>query len=63
MIPWEGLLDKYRDAARHGGIVSDGCPFLFPQVLKSQYGTDGSLSEEERAANRVDLLAQVRENY
>ena len=63
MIPWEGLLDKYRDAARHGGIVCDGfINFWFPQVTKRQHGTDGSLSAKERAANRVDLLTQVREN-
>ena len=63
MIPWEGMLDSYRDAARHGGIVCDGfINFWYPQVLRVQYGADGSLPEEERAANRVDLLTQVREH-
>ena len=62
ILPWEGMLDFYRDGARHGGILSNG--FLVNwykrQVAGIQYGYDGSLSEEERAANRADLIADTR---
>ncbi|MCA1646409.1 MAG: CocE/NonD family hydrolase [Chloroflexi bacterium] len=60
MIPWEGAADMYRDFFHHGGIFSNGFIELwwpnFP--LRTQHGADkagNSLSETERAANRVDL--------
>jgi predicted acyl esterase len=62
IIPWEGLHDMYREAIRHGGILSN--VFVgawYPrQVLSVQYGVDGSLSEQERATNRADLLAGLK---
>lgn len=36
---WEGFVDSYRDAARHGGIVSQfGAGWFGRQVLKIQHG-------------------------
>ncbi|RAK93768.1 alpha/beta-hydrolase [Aspergillus costaricaensis CBS 115574] len=70
-IPWEGFTDTYRDAARHGGIMSDGFfNYWYPrQVLSNQYGLpgratrnwgddtiEGDLSADELAANRVDII-------
>jgi predicted acyl esterase len=61
IIPWEGLVDLYRDAGYHGGILSNGFLNRWHQgVLRVQHGTDGSLSQEECAANRAELLADVR---
>lgn len=64
IIPWEGMVDLYRDASRHGGMLSN--VFLaawYPrQVLSVQHGADGSVSEQERAANRVDPLPLMREH-
>jgi len=64
IIPWEGMVDLYRDASRHGGMLSN--VFLaawYPrQVLSVQHGADGSVSEQERAASRVDPLPLMREH-
>ena len=64
IIPWEGMVDLYRDASRHGGMLSN--VFLaawYPrQVLSVQHGADGSVSEQERAANRADPLPLMREH-
>src|SRR6266566_8223575 len=64
IIPWEGMVDLYRDASRHGGMLSN--VFLaawYPrQVLSVQYGADGSVPEQERAANRIDPLPLMREH-
>lgn len=64
IIPWEGMEDLYRDACRHGGILSN--TFIttwYPrQVLSVQYGVDGSVSEQERVANRIELLPLMREH-
>lgn len=61
IIPWEGLVDLYRDASHHGGILSN--TFLnhwYQGVLHMQYGAGGSLSQEERAAHRTEFLADVK---
>ena len=62
ILPWEGMVDLYRDGARHGGIFSNGffVSWYKRQVAGIQYGYDGSLSEEERAANRADLIADFK---
>ncbi len=64
ILPWEGLVDLYRDVARHGGIFNNG--FVVPwysHVTRVQHGYDGSLSEQERAANRVDVTASFKEHF
>ncbi|WP_245431034.1 CocE/NonD family hydrolase [Rhodoplanes roseus] len=40
IVPWEGFLDYYRDAYRHGGIFSDGFTSAWwpRQVLVNQHG-------------------------
>jgi uncharacterized protein len=49
IIPWEGMVDLYRDASRHGGMLSN--VFIaawYPrQVLTVQYGADASVSQQE----------------
>ncbi len=62
MLPWEGMVDLYRDGVRHGGIFSNGffVSWYKRQVAGIQYGYDGSLSEEEKAANRADLIADFK---
>lgn len=76
MCPWEGSADFYRDATRHGGIMSDFWGNWFKtQVRRVQHGVGErgardpntgytvagpeTLSEEELAANRVDLAAEI----
>ncbi len=58
------MVDLYRDASRHGGILNN--EFIsswYPrQVLSMQYGVNGSLPEEERAANRSDPLPKMQEH-
>lgn len=63
IIPWEGFVDLYRDAARHGGILNTFLSAWYPrQVLTVQYGGDGRLSAQERAAMRVDPFPLMREH-
>ena len=64
MLPWEGMVDLYRDGVRHGGIFSNGffVNWYKRQVAGIQHGYDGNLSEEERAAHRADLIANLREH-
>lgn len=73
IIPWEGFADLYRDATRHGGILSNG--FLRwwydVQILPNQYGYPGresqgwgpnssecELSAKELEVSRVDVYDQ-----
>ncbi|MBA2682834.1 MAG: CocE/NonD family hydrolase, partial [Ktedonobacteraceae bacterium] len=62
ILPWEGMVDLYRDGARNGGIFNDGFFVSWFQryVLSIQHGYDGSLSEEERAAHRAELIPELR---
>lgn len=58
MVPWEAAADLYRDFMRAGGLLNSS--FLsgwWPNtVLNVQHGWDGSVSPDERAANRLDSL-------
>ncbi|KAL1384713.1 X-Pro dipeptidyl-peptidase protein [Phyllosticta capitalensis] len=69
IVPWEGFSDFYRDAFRHGGILSNHFFSVWwaRQVGSNQYGLpgkaarpwgpdtiEGDLSEAELAANRVE---------
>ncbi|MGH9102563.1 MAG: CocE/NonD family hydrolase [Acidimicrobiales bacterium] len=76
MIPWEGAADWYRETYYHGGILSGFAASWYPrQVVNVQHGRGGTakspitgesvtgaevLSEEELAASRVDLVAEVK---
>ncbi|OJJ78033.1 hypothetical protein ASPBRDRAFT_142373 [Aspergillus brasiliensis CBS 101740] len=67
IVPWEGFSDFYRDACRHGGILSNGLDTIWKrQVGPNQYGLagraarnrgddtiEGSLSADELAKNRA----------
>ncbi len=59
MVPWEAAADLYRDFMRAGGILNSGfLSWWWPNtVLNVQHGSDGSLSEDERAANRLESLS------
>jgi putative CocE/NonD family hydrolase len=78
MIPWEGFADTYRDAARHGGILSNGFfDYWWPrQVESNQYGLpgrasrnwgedtiEGDLSADELATNRTNLVEALGERW
>ena len=58
MIPWEAAADLYRDFTRTGGILNSSfLSWWWPNtVLNVQYGWDGSVSPQDRAANRMDSL-------
>jgi predicted acyl esterase len=58
MVPWEAAADMYRDFTRAGGILNSGfLSWWWPNtVLNVQHGVDGSLSEADRAANRMESL-------
>jgi putative CocE/NonD family hydrolase len=75
-VPWEGFTDPYRDATRHGGILSNGFfDVWWPrQVESNQYGLpgraarnwgddtiEGDLTAEELAANRTELHSVLLE--
>ncbi|HKU43299.1 MAG TPA: CocE/NonD family hydrolase, partial [Polyangiales bacterium] len=45
IVPWEGAVDTYRDATRHGGIYSNGFNQLWSRNLRSHEG------KTERAAS------------
>ncbi|KAK7545526.1 X-Pro dipeptidyl-peptidase protein [Phyllosticta citricarpa] len=78
MVPWEGFSDFYRDAFRHGGILSNNF-FSFwwaRQVGSNQYGLpgkearhwgpdtiEGDLTEDELAANRVEQSSIFKYRY
>ncbi|GME34932.1 Alpha/Beta hydrolase protein [Neofusicoccum parvum] len=70
IVPWEGFSDYYRDAGRHGGILSNAFfrSWYARQVAPNQYGlpgraarnwgpdtVDGDLTEEELKKNMVPL--------
>lgn len=70
IVPWEGYTDNYREACRHGGIVSDGFlrAWYWRQVAPTQYGlpgraargwgqdtVDGDLGEEALKANAAGI--------
>jgi uncharacterized protein len=39
MCPWEGYTDTYREVARHGGILTNFCEFIFDlQIKRVQHG-------------------------
>jgi predicted acyl esterase len=44
IVPWEGFVDYYRDAYRHGGIFSNGFTSAWwpRQVLVNQHGNGGT---------------------
>jgi len=73
---WEGSSDFYREAARHGGILSDFLASWYRRQVESvQYGLGEAggrnpvngrlvtgpetLSKQQLAANRVDLVREV----
>ncbi|KND93905.1 Cocaine esterase [Tolypocladium ophioglossoides CBS 100239] len=77
IIPWEGFSDYYRDACRHGGILSNGGldKIWHRQIGSNQYGLpgraarnwgddtiEGSLSEKELEANRAMIVSEARKN-
>jgi predicted acyl esterase len=53
IVPWEGALDLYRDANRHGGIASN--TFMRGWSANVEKHTHGS-SEPERAAAQRELI-------
>lgn len=73
---WEGAGDLYRDPSYHGGIYTTFVDYWFRAVLATQHGIgergprnphtgqlicgDETLSDEELAANRLDLGAEYR---
>ncbi|KAJ6086149.1 hypothetical protein N7486_010430 [Penicillium sp. IBT 16267x] len=74
-VAWEGFSDFYRDASRHGGILSNAFlqTWYKRQVLSNQYGlpgrasrnwgpdtVEGDLSSEELTQNSVDTLKQLQ---
>ena len=68
IVPWEGAADIYRDFFRQGGILNNGfIDMWWPNFpLKTQHGAEKAgrtLSDEERAANRVDLRSSGREHH
>lgn len=77
IVPWEGFSDFYRDACRHGGILSNSGlekiwtrqigsnQFGLPGRASRNWGDDtigGSLAEEELQRNRVTIIDTIREN-
>lgn len=77
IVPWEGFSDHYRDATRHGGILSSGFLRFWwdRQVASNQYGLpgraarkhgpdtlEGDLTEEELKANRVEFLDEHQQS-
>lgn len=61
IIPWEGLTDCYREWCYQGGIFANqhNDDWWNKQFVKYQHGY-GVLSDEELAANRVDLITEPR---
>lgn len=77
IVPWEGFSDFYRDATRHGGILSNaGIDAIWKrQIGSNQYGLpgraarnwgddtiEGSFSEAELAMNRVHPMEGARKD-
>uniref|UniRef100_A0A8H7N1P9 Xaa-Pro dipeptidyl-peptidase C-terminal domain-containing protein n=1 Tax=Bionectria ochroleuca TaxID=29856 RepID=A0A8H7N1P9_BIOOC len=77
IVPWEAASDVYRDACRHGGILSNsGMDLIWDrQIGPSQYGLpgkeargwgddpiDGLLSDEELSRNSTRLTDFARVN-
>ncbi|KAH7230210.1 X-Pro dipeptidyl-peptidase protein [Fusarium redolens] len=77
IVPWEGFSDLYRDACRHGGILSNaGFNKIWDrQIGPTQYGLpgratrnwgddtiEGDMSEEGLSRNRVTLVDAARAN-
>ncbi|GLA50104.1 hypothetical protein AnigIFM63604_006126 [Aspergillus niger] len=77
IVPWEGFSDFYRDACRHGGILSNaGLDTIWErQIGSNQYGLagraarnrgddtiEGSLSADELANNRVTFVDVARKH-
>ncbi|KAJ3544005.1 hypothetical protein NM208_g3282 [Fusarium decemcellulare] len=75
IVPWEGFSDLYRDACRHGGILSNaGLNLIWNrQIGPNQYGLpgraarnwgddtiEGDLSDGELDRNRVHLVDAAR---
>jgi len=76
IVPWEGASDLYRELYYHGGIRSTFLDSWAPRQLAMQHGYgerglrhpptgkpvagDLTLSDQELAANRVDVVAMVR---
>ncbi|KAF4466646.1 X-Pro dipeptidyl-peptidase (S15 family), partial [Fusarium albosuccineum] len=75
IVPWEGFSDLYRDACRHGGILSNAGHNLIwnHQIGPDQYGLpgraarnwgddtiEGDLSDGELDRNRVRLVDAAR---
>ncbi|GCE29779.1 peptidase S15 [Dictyobacter alpinus] len=57
MIAWEGFVDLYRDAIRHGGIYSNTfiAAWYARQILPVQHGVTQNFSQETLAANRTNI--------
>ncbi|KAK9367589.1 Alpha/Beta hydrolase protein [Lipomyces kononenkoae] len=76
IVPWEGMVDLYRDATRHGGITSTGLNKFWYEaaVLPVQYGKnrdasrngpntpEGCLTESQLSENREDMPGLARSN-
>ncbi|KAK9234532.1 Alpha/Beta hydrolase protein [Lipomyces kononenkoae] len=76
ILPWEGMVDLYRDAVRHGGITSTQLNTFWYErgVVPLQYGNsrdasrggpntlEGSLPENQLSENREDFPNLVRHN-
>jgi predicted acyl esterase len=75
ICPWEGANDYYREMTHHGGIHNAFLPDWYRRIPTIQNGVgsrgfrnpesgllacgDEDLSDEQRAANRCDLAAEV----
>jgi predicted acyl esterase len=75
ICPWEGANDYYREMTHHGGIHNAFLPRWYGRMATIQHGVgsrgflnpesglpaagDEDLSDEELAANRADLAAEI----
>lgn len=61
IVPWEGALDTYRDASRHGGIYSNGFNRSWAQNLRQREGkpaADGGERSQQVPPELIDDPAQ-----
>jgi predicted acyl esterase len=50
IVPWEGAVDTYREATRHGGIYSSGFIRMWSGLVRS-HQAEGSEAKEERESS------------
>ncbi|HKP59320.1 MAG TPA: CocE/NonD family hydrolase [Polyangiales bacterium] len=66
IVPWEGAVDTYRDAGRHGGIYSNGFSRAWARNLRAKSGQAPSVVQRapaeliEDPAEHIPDLSRVR---